>query len=415
VRLVSKAAGPRLKVKTIEAIVEHVTQTLPESDGGYYKPLTQDYLKALSSLFEHQHIVEFLKPEIWLEVVDFCIQAINQYMDITDGEPSGLSRRFLGLGTNSRSTSILRSTDSVPKNPLSRPNIEDLFQTLLSLVSSTNALLTDRYSSIADSAMRFLQSQGSSVSQVHHLAFSIINAILRFTRIDHYSFSQSIACRSIPVICRIWRGKSLTRDSMLNSVRDEILGLLLTVHLHLERCVRDDKDSDTLSNLEELLDSLRGDYAKRNGEEMLLLDYICMADFSSESCGRGPFRLYPFHLALHNTRGERDWATLQTIGVLERLVNIGYTLRVSVANEVEQIEKHPRKRQRISHNSDRILDPLKNDNEQVRTSGLQLIPFVLEDCQLPINELRVLLDQLIKCTTDKRSNIASWALLALAR
>jgi ataxia telangiectasia mutated family protein len=412
--MITKAAGLTLKGKTVEAIVKHITQTLPESDGGYCESLTQDYLRALTSLFEHQNIVEFLKSEVWLDAVDFCLQAINQYLDATDGEPAGLSRSFSVLGTNGRASSVIRSTPT-SKPPLTRQNIEDLFQALLFLVSSTSAILKERYESIAECTIRFLQSQGASVGQVHHLAFSTINAIMRFTRIDHYCFSQSVACKAIPVICRIWRGKSLTRDSMLNSVRDEILVLLLSVHLHLERCVRDDKDNKTLSNLEELADALRTDYAKRNEDEMLLLDHLSMEDFGGEPPTSGPFRLYSFRLMLHNLRGERDWAILQTIGIMERLVAIGYQLRDITPDQDLDLDRHPRKRQRVSQRCDRILDPLRNESEQVRTAGLQWMPFVLEECQLSVPELRELLEQLLRCAADKRANVASWALLALAR
>lgn len=418
VRLVVSTAGPTLKTKTLEAILNHIWQTLLEPDGGIYEHLAHYYLKSLSVLFEHQQVVETLKAELWIETVDFCLQSIDYCVDAIQGDSSRPTRTSSSLGTNNgRSPSMSRSTSGGGSSSnliLMRQNVEDLFQCLLSFVSAPNAPIHERYKEITGSTMHFLHLPGSTGGQVHHLAFSTLNAIMRFTRIDHSVFSQTIALEAIPEICRIWRGKSMTRDTMLNNLRSEILIFLLSSHLHLERCVREVKTDETLINIEELVDVLRTDYAKRSEEEMLLLDHLSMADFDGGSVRTSPFSLYPFHLMLHNPRGERDWAILQTIGVLERIVAIGHDVSGS-KDEDHEFENRNRKRQRISRSFDRTLDPLKNVGEQTQTAGLQWVPFILEECQLAVSDLRELLEQLTRCAADKRANIASWALLALAR
>ena len=75
----------------------------------------------------------------------------------------------------------------------------------------------------------------------------------------------------------------------------------------------------------------------------------------------------------------------------------------------------PRKRQKVSAVSDRLLDPLIDDDEDSRLAGLHVLPFVLHNCQLTTKELSTLLRQLHICVQDKRGNIAAWALLAVAR
>ena len=51
----------------------------------------------------------------------------------------------------------------------------------------------------------------------------------------------------------------------------------------------------------------------------------------------------------------------------------------------------------------------------MRLAGLQMLPFVLQDFELPAPVLSELLAQLHICAGDKRGNITSWALLAVAR
>ena len=421
IRVVVKAGAPKLKGKTVEAVVDHITQTLPKADGGYCEPIAQHYLKALSAVFEHTANVERLKTEIWLEVVDFCVQGVNQYLLDTDGEASGLSRSFSGLGTSHFSGSVVKSAlgngrTHVQNGSISRQNAEDLLQTLLSLVSASNAPLDKRYNAVADVAMRFLASQSNTVSQVHQVAFSIVNEVLFFTRVDHTSFSQCVANDAVPIIWRFWQGKNVAKDEMLNSVRGEMLTLLFAVHPHLERSLKDGDSPDLLSKLGELLDVLRADYARRLDRDQIQLDDLEMEDLGEKPTQTVPFRLFAFRLKPFNIRAERNWANLLIIGILERLVNIGDEGR-KLGTDIEdpEADRHPRKRQRTTQSLDRLLDPLKSADEKLRTAGLQMVPFVLQEYQLSPSALGCLLNELRKCALDKRGNIASWALLAIAR
>jgi ataxia telangiectasia mutated family protein len=401
--------------------VDHIIQTLPKADGEYCEPIAQHYLKALSAIFKHTANVERLKTEKWLELVDFCLQGVNQYLHDNDGEASGLSRSFSSLGSNHFSGSVPKSVVGngrahIQNGSISRQNAEDLLQTLLSLVSASNAPLAKRYQAVADCTMRFLVSQSSTVSQLHQVAFSIVNAVLFFTRVDHTAFSQSIANDAVPIIWRFWQGKNVAKDEMLSSVRDEMLTLLLIIHPHLERSLKDGDTSDLLSKLEDLLDVLRADYARRLDRDQIQLDDLEMEDLGAKPIETIPFRLYAFRLKPFNIRAERNWANLLIIGILERLVNIGDEKR-KLATDIEEPDgdRHPRKRQRTSQSLDKVLDPLKSTDENVRMAGLQMVPFVLQEYQLSPSALTALLHELHNCASDKRGNIASWALLAIAR
>jgi ataxia telangiectasia mutated family protein len=422
VRAVVKATATKLKVKTLEAVIDHLTQTLPMADGGFCAPLAPHYLKALSAILECQNNVEHLKCATWLNVVDFCLQSIDKYLEDHDAEPSGsLSRSFSGLGTSRVSGPMAKSAAGNrnaqgQQSSLTKENSEELLRNLLFLVSATNAPLQERYQEVADTAIRFLQFQGSTVSQAQLLGFSIVNAVLGFTRRDRVSFSKSTAQAIVSPIIRFLQGKALLKDEMWNSVRDEISILLFTVHLHLESSCKDEDATELLPMLEDLSGVLRTEYSRRSEREQIQLHDLKMTDFGAEESDTIPFRLYPFQLRPHSIKAERDWANLQFIGVVERLVNLGSKKENALpTNPDDESDRHPNKRQKTNPVSDRIIDPLKSEDEKTRMAGLQILPFVLEDCQIMSSSLTDLLIQLLHCASDKRGNIASWALLAVAR
>lgn len=423
-RIVVKAGASKIKLSTIGAIVDHITDILPTADEEhrYCPPLAQHYPKILSSIFEQPSNVERLKNSIWFTVVDFCLLGINQYLDDhNDAGHSSSTRSFSGQGTFRLSGSTARSAGSngasqSRSSSISRQNVEDLLQILHLLVHPSKAPIAERYHEVMDTAVRFLQIQVSSVGLMHQFAFSIVNAILSYTCNDQIVYSQSVARDLVPVILRFWQGKAIAKDEMLNSVRDEMLIFIYTVCPHLERSVMDDKSCELLTTLESLSDTFLTDYTKRSDRDQLQLDDLEMLDLGAKSINISPFSLQDFRLRPHNTRAERNWGTLQAVGVLERLISLGRQKGKSGEKaDLEDIDQHPRKRQRVAQSSDRLLGSLRMDNEHSRVSSLQALPFILQGCQLSTAVLEEYLDVLRACASDKRGNVASWALLAIAR
>ena len=419
-RIVVKAGAPKLKAKTLEAVVDHITETLPKADGEYFEPLAEDYFRALSAVLEPKANVERLKSTTWVEISAFCIQGINRYSDDSDGEPSGLSRGLSGLGSSHVSGSLGRSgvangRGQSKAGSISRQAMEDLLKTLLSLVSSPKAPILQSSEALTDSMVRFLRSLGSAVGVLHQLAFSILNAVLSYIREDRTSLLQSIAEEMIPTVSRFWQGKTLSKDEMLNSVRDEMLILLFIVNLHLEKSVMD-KTSDISSKLEDLLGVMRMEYARRADRDSLQLEDLYTMDFGGSVVDLTPFRLHAFRLRPHSNQSERNWANLQVMGLLQRLVNLADDQnKLRLQEREDEDQKHPRKRQRTTQSLSRWLGPTILEDENLRLAGLQTLPFMLEDCQLSAQVMVELLSQLTICATDKRGQIASWALLSIAR
>jgi ataxia telangiectasia mutated family protein len=411
-----------LKAKTVEAVLDHIIQTLPQADGEYFTELAPYYFKALNSLCEHKPNVERLKATKWAEVIEFCVDGINHYMDGMESEPSGLTRSFSALGTSSMSGSLAKSSlgnghSQSKSRSISRQNVDELLNALFALVSAPNVSLLETAEEVATCALRFLASQISAVSSSHQLAFSIINAVLFSCREDRSSLLQVIAQDSIPIISRFWQGRITAHDQMLNSVRDEVLVLIFTVHLHLERSLLDQTTPDLAARVLSFLEVLRLEYSRRSSRDQLQLNDLNIIDPGGNIPDIVPFRLNNICLRSTENRAESNWANLRVIGLLERLISQDSEQKKPAADEYSKGEagKHPRKRQRTSRHADRLIDPLKSEDPNVRLAGLQILPFVLQECQLSAEALNDLLQYLSICASDKKGHIASWALISIAR
>ncbi|RDW94766.1 hypothetical protein BP5796_00529 [Coleophoma crateriformis] len=421
VRVIVRAGASRLKTKTVQAVIDHITQTLPTANGEYCAPLSQHYLRALGAVLEPKANVEHLKRSTWLDVVDFCLLGVRQYLDEVESESSGISRSFSDADFSHAS----RSQNRTPRNAvsqkqssaISRRNAEDLLQCLFSLVTSPNAPVLEREDPITSCVLVFLRSQSTSVSHAHQLAFSIMNSIIPLIHADRITLCQSIAQDVVPIITRFWQAKTVAKDEMLNSVRDEMLILLFNIQLFLERLVLDDA-GDIVLQLSDLLQVLKTEYSRRSGRDRLQLDDIEMAEDAKTSAHHDtPLHLNLFQLRPHNPKSERNWANVQVIGILEYLLHLNDTARRSRSDDIDDFDDYneqPRKRQRLTLASRPITDTLISDEEDVRASELQILLFFLQSSQLSVDTLQDLLRRLVGCVADKRGNIDSWALLCIA-
>ncbi|RKF64212.1 Serine/threonine-protein kinase TEL1 [Erysiphe neolycopersici] len=410
-RLVVKAATPRIKPKTVNLLVEHHIQVLTPIDGKAFHTLTKDYLKNLTLIFKHAPNLENLKVDIWLDTIDFCLQALSQAIGVNHGDS-------IILTPNSTSFNILRSSSIkhqseihylTSQTSLTRQNIDEFFQILYLLVSTPNSKISMRYSVIGDTVLRFLQSQNTSICQTNQLAFGIINVVLHFTRFEFADYTKTIAREIIPIICRFFKGKVVSKDEMLNSIRDEMLITICNVHLHLESMTMDIGFHETLSELVNLLEVMRGDYMKRPDRDQLQIDDLEFKNHQIENVNF--FHLCSFNLRAHNYQAERNWGFLKIIGILERLVCL---IKHFNSLNNKHSNENPQKRRRSCEISDRLVESIATNDERIKLAGLQVLPFSLENLKLSSYGLRALLAHLYICSDSKNSKINAWTLLVIA-
>ncbi|APA11053.1 hypothetical protein sscle_07g058230 [Sclerotinia sclerotiorum 1980 UF-70] len=412
----------KFKKRTVNALIIHIIDTIPTSTGDYFQPIVNNYLKTLSYLLERPANAAGVK-DVRTELIEFSINGIELYLGDTDEDLLGSDKRI----SHPSLPKTFSELGSIPKrsNSVSEHDVEALCQILIPLLSTTNDHSFSTLERVGTVMMRLLQYLKSNVSTLHRLAFSVLNIILSSFAEEYTSFSFSIGRGLVPLICRLWQGKSLHKDEKINSVRDEMLISLYHIHLHLESNIMSNEDVELESNLNDLLDALRADYSRRENSDQLQLDDVEILDLSSRKMSRDPFRLHCFRLKSHNNRtagtaAERNWANLLAMAILERLVRVNEHIHQvkpkvgSDSDDSHDSDNHPRKRQRISWSSEGLLDPLKSGDQKILLAGLQLIPFLLQDYKLQPSFLKELLVHLGNCALDKRGNIASWALLGIA-
>jgi ataxia telangiectasia mutated family protein len=397
---------------------------LQSTDGKYFDPVLVPYLKALHVVLGHQANVEHMKRPAWLDAVDFCVEGIDSFVLDSQREPESIPRSSSGTAGRSLPSRTLVRSASTSSNgandsntiSLAKSHAEELLEILQSLLTPTSVPVSEVYETTTKCVLNFWQalwdSQGSRVEKSFVSIFKVLNRTISFTRTDKTVFTMAIAQDIVPIISQFWRSKSVAKDEGLNAVRDEMLIFLFAVHPHLEKCIRN--GDHVLKRLEELAEVLKTDYGKRAAKDQLQIDDLEMEDFGSQPA-LAPFRLESFWLRAHNIRGERNWAHLQVIGILEGLISIGKQNEPNPQRNDEDLEKHIRKRQKVAYTSNRILDSLKHEEEKPRVAGLQTIPFILTNQQLKASELEELLHRLAALAADKRGDVAVWALIAMSR
>lgn len=422
-RMTIGAGIKRLKRRTIKAIIEHVKQLLPAPDGGYDACLSKSYTRVLVAVLKDEAHIEQMTQDDWLSTIDFCLEGVEKYYAYTNLEvsirqlnpPAAASPH-----TASSSASVPRSSArfshsqrSYGSVSVSRQNAEDLMECVLALVSASNAPILDRLEHLTSGIMLFLRTQGS-VSPSHQVVFSSLNIILSATSADRLSLSQRTSQDLISVVAHLWSMKTIAKDTALNSVRDKMLTAILLLDLHMEKVVCGQPPEEFLDDLAQLEAVLRNEYTKRSSNHQLQLEDIDLGSLGGSMNTNMILKAGLIPLRPFTQKAERTWALLQVLCLLNRLLNMSAAEKSHSETNISE-EGQPRKRRRITRLIDGLLASIAGIDIEERLVALQSLVFIIPDSKLPKNVLHNLLSSLNSCITERRNNIASWALLCIAR
>ncbi|RYP61820.1 hypothetical protein DL769_007545 [Monosporascus sp. CRB-8-3] len=352
-RLAVEHGASKLRRKTLLAVVDHIIQTLPGPNEDFVQPLLQDYIKALVALLSHAPNVELLATydsEGWFSCVDFTLRVIDQYVQAGESD-SGPSRASPVPGTGrvvvSLTASTLTSTASSSQRSGSRvyrTHLQDLVQCLASLSHASNAPLVQRSAEISSAVLQVLQLRSWGISQLHQLAFSVINALLVLTQTEDSMQASSLAIDSIPLISYWWQARSASEDdALLNGVRNEMLNVVYNSHLQLGAIVKQGSDTSVLEHVESLADTLWSEYSRREDRAQLQQDDLA---YSTSPKANSIFSLEAFSLRPFSIEAEKKWAVVQILALLEGLVR-----KSSSPVKAPPDDERPRKRNRVASGS----------------------------------------------------------------
>ncbi|KAF0322905.1 ataxia telangiectasia mutated [Colletotrichum asianum] len=407
-RLAVAHGASKLKRKTLIAVIDHITQTLPGpgEDADFVEPLLKDYVRSLAALLGHQPNSEhlaILDADGWLACVDFCIDTVSRYLENADRD--SVSRASPAPGTASMGFSTGRSTNPSQRvtGQIHRGTVQDLLHCIYLLVIPPNAPLWRRTKDLSKTLIQILHVRHVGLGQITQLAFASINVLLAATQTDDLSRASSLTRDLVPLVSHWWQGRTVSQDEMLNSVRDEMLKTIFLTHLHLE-CLVFQEDDHVLKDIEDLIDSLWQEYSRRDLRSQLQLEDLT---FVTHRLPQDYFTIELFGLRPHNRDGERRWALVQNLAILERIL-----WKARKQQRSQSPDEQPRKK-RKTHTS-RIQEYLQSHNSATQRTALQLVPFLLNLGTYTTTEIAELLPNVIAFISDKDATIASWAMLACA-
>ncbi|KAL8887231.1 MAG: hypothetical protein Q9215_005165 [Flavoplaca cf. flavocitrina] len=418
VRIVVEVGVTKLRRKTVKALLDHITQTLPAADGAYLEPLSFQYFKTLRTILEFPSHPEHLAAEEWHELADFCLQATKDLVltpsesiasSFDDDESSTLSRTRLNrsMTPSIRSASVLGR----PNSHASRSKLasqltvpaEDVVPCLKCLVSTSNGPMLEKAQIIVETLLGFLLSS-THKDHVQQLAFETMNTILSRICTSDVALTLRSIEGLVPIIRRNWSTKSPTlREHMLVPL---VLGNPYLPHLNF----RDSEDQSV--DLLELLDVMREEYCRRHDREQLQIDDLDLAEDFCQHQKENALSLGAFRLRFGALRAEASWSLIfVTASISSTLHRRGQdTLEFADDAGPRRATKRRKREDPISALFQRVkMSPLSD-----KVHALQVLCFVLEIVQFEAVALRAHIELILTHVSDKNSPLCSWSMLAIA-
>jgi ataxia telangiectasia mutated family protein len=388
-----------LRIRTVRAIIDHITETIPVPGEGLWEPLNLDYTKCLASLLRYRPHTEHLDQDDWDNLIGFCLASVG----LRDNEESQLSIRSGRCVTDDIDASDSRSTPSrMTPGPVNRErhrgnrnSVEEVMVCIQLLTASPNAPQTAAQN-IFDRLVEFVESPSISVAgNSHQLAFSSINAVVTKVLFDQSKLVCSSILGLVPVIRRLWA------TTKLQTLKDELLVTLMLSMIVLVDAAHKDPSESLAHDIEELANMLHSEYVKRSAKEVLQIDETILFQKNDAACQRpvyGP--------RLGTPRSEYNWTVIWMIAELLKLSEY-------INNRIKAAESREgsNKRQRFNSEIQDIFRDSISATGTRRICALQLVPFL--EPEIDIENKEAYLKRLILSISDDNSTVSSWTMVAL--
>lgn len=411
----------KLMGKTVKAAVDHLLDVLPtpKHPGEFFEPLARDYIQTLAILLSNTAHVESLARSDaarWIACVDLLVARVAWLLEGTDSSLSNseLNRRESPLPNTGQHSSTVSSNGKsrIPSqrgsSQLPQGDLMVLLQCLSSLVSASNAPCNDCSHQISDPVLRVLKLP-LAFGRLHKASFAILNCILLQTAGDDPTFGKELTRNLLPLMTYWWLPRTLDNDELLSSVRDEMLKTMHAIHPYLDSLIREAPSVALIREVEDLLDTLWGEYSQRGAHSRLRLEDLT---FSPAALPTTYFWTSSFTLRPFSQDAERRWVVLEIISHLEDIF-----LRHARDNSQRPSDEdeQPRKKRRITGDTLRIQQKILSSDPATKLTALQLIPFFLPWDSVSKVDVESIVEDLVPLISDKQGLLASWAMLAGAR
>ena len=419
-RLAIDVGWQDLRPKTLRAVLDHITEILPNDDG-FCEPLVSDYLRALKTILQYPPHPAHLTEQQWRHLVEFCHSGISQHILDSDEpgsftialppRPTRLSDRLSRASSpHSVSGSVTPMTKSFlgkeTRISASRTNhiVNDLIACLYHLLRVPHAPVMAVGKATIDVLHEFLGNTTQlSHTQGQEKAFGSMVIILSIAQTEGVELASSAYERALASIRRLWHTKAH------DALKEQMLACLVMGLPLLDRV----KDS-VLGELEPLLAVLTSEYCRRHEKDMLQFDdlELLLDDASSSE----PFVFGNFRVRTGSSREEQSAAILLIISSL-----LGYAIddiapvapQSSLLHEDHSIAS--RKRQKMTNPMESFMDSLKQHTGTEQIARIQIFAILCSRITLSPDHqktARVLAHMLISAGSD---SISTWSMCAVAQ
>lgn len=417
IRVVVNAGVRKFRSKTLNAVLDHIIQTLDVPDQSS-TPVSLDYLKCLNAVLAYQPHTEHLRDK-WTQVVDFVLQQIERILgtiQFNSSVPPASPSHTVDLPSRSPHASTHPSTSSSgrPRSsllngggsgrsgfpPASGKEFEELIICIRHLVRATNADVISHAERIILAVEGFLLA-AKSPTRAHPDAFVVLIEVLGRVNTTSIRVTKDAALRLVKVIQDSWSFKS---------IRNEMLALLVLVKDYISAKITDQSPdpSDLKGSVGALVDTWFFDLAGRPERDLLQLDDLEFLRPGVEH--QNFFRVPTLRLREATDRAEASWAVVRLSAVFSASLDEANS-RFNVSSNGEG----PRKRARISSRMQDLLDRATSEKGSAQISALQVLAFSMYACQQGIEFLQRIMTQLDLLVVHRDSKVSSWAMISLAR
>ena len=391
-------------------------EMLPVAGGGLCQPLSLDYVKSMVIVLEFQPHTEHLPSPLWNTLVEFCTGYTNYFRE-SDGQdpdqsaPLSLSpTRGDTQGESARPRNHHGPTSSriLPKD-ICGPVLEQLLLSLQYLVQPANAPVLEKAEKIFSTVLHFI-TPSKTPSRQQQLALGVFNSVFRVVSLNYTSLCQVAVNQILPALRSWWlAAKSLP-------AREQLLVTLIQSFTYLEAAlVGDGDDTDTTrSSLEELIETIQDDYAKRSEREVLQPEDLWLTSPKGQPTICLPLQAFTIIPRNEMPRVEQSWAIPQVAAVLMTLCEKKSTNYANAEQDVDDGSSASKRRCIRTYLEDLLLQAQQGSKSSSQTCAMQTMFFYLSQKLLTQENLKKVMNSLTLLVPDKNGTISSWAMLCLA-
>lgn len=411
-QIVVKAVGDRLKQKTASAVLDHIIDILPQSDGGFCSPVQMEYLKSLNVLLSHGPRSEHFRPKQWQSYVDFLLKHLNSGM--SNGADNEATSTSFGQSTSTRNTTSMsvrlsQSSTTRSQQKSQHANYEDLamegmLTALKYMTAISNAPILTRIGEIFDNVIHWLERMKRS----EQTALEILNDVLPTA----LSEDIALAAGTFDMVCRIVRQRGLWSKKFM-MLRPSILAMMILCHGLLLNTTQS-PPLIPLSSLESLLDLMRTEYESMTRSEFEITterERLQIEDIGfSQPTSRTWFSLGGIELVSEAQRVNNTWFTLCIMACLAR----GIALKRNIIEHTDN-DEGVHKRRKLLNNLNELFSAATSTDSPNQLVSLQLALFIIDQEKTLSETMVTYLSEIQFTELEDEPVIASWICLVFAR